>query len=193
VWPRIWPRGQAAGYALGSSRIDVFVRGTDGAIYEKTTTNSGSSWGGWVSLGGQIPVNTVPAACSWGAGRLDLFAYGTDGQMWWKYTTNGGSSWSGWHSLGGKLAPHTGPGVDEALHLFVQGTDNQLWFWNGGAAWRTLGGAPPEALSTSSPSAGLPPNDHSVVCVSSTSGNVWSSTISLTGVWDQWDSAGSPP
>ena len=94
------------------------------------------------------------------------------------------TGWSTWTSLGGQVAPNTGPGVDEALHLFVQGTDNQLWFksaYGAGTAWRTLGGAPPEALSTSSPGAGLRPDDHSVVCVSSTSGTVWYSTISLTG------------
>jgi hypothetical protein len=216
-------------------RLDVFVRGSDGAVWQKYYQNG---WSGWHSLGGQLAAGTGPAVASWSAGRLDVFAEGANGALyhkWWngatwsgweslggKLTaspaassqgtnqigvfvrgTNGacwykewtGTAWSSWESLGGQLAPNTGPGVDEALHLFVQGTDNQLWFKsaNGaGTAWRTLGGAPPEALSTSSPSAGLPPDDHSMVCVSSTSGTVWYSTISLTGVWDTWSNAGSP-
>jgi len=222
-----------------TTRIDVFVRGSDGAVWHKYSNDGGSTWSSnWESLGGQLAAGTGPAVASWSQGRLDVFAEGTNGALyhkWWngskwsgweslggKLTTspaassqgtnqigvfvrgtNGacwykewtGTAWSSWESLGGQLAPNTGPGVDEALHLFVQGTDNQLWFKsaNGaGTAWRTLGGAPPEALSTSSPSAGLPPDDHSMVCVSSTSGTVWYSTISLTGVWDTWSNAGSP-
>jgi hypothetical protein len=229
-----------AAVSWGSTpRFDVFVRGSNDALWHKYSNDGGSTWSNWGSLGGQLAAGTGPAVASWSAGRLDVFAEGANGALyhkWWngatwsgweslggKLTaspaassqgtnqigvfvrgTNGacwykewtGTAWSSWESLGGQLAPNTGPGVDEALHLFVQGTDNQLWFKsaNGaGTAWRTLGGAPPEALSTSSPSAGLPPDDHSMVCVSSTSGTVWYSTISLTGVWDTWSSAGSPP
>jgi hypothetical protein len=169
------------------------VQGTDGALWHKWW--NGASWSGWESLGGKL---TSSPAATWGvqetpANDVHVFVRGSDGAVWQKYYQYG---WSTWTSLGGQVAPNTGPGVDEALHLFVQGTDNQLWFksaYGAGTAWRTLGGAPPEALSTSSPGAGLPPDDHSVVCVSSTSGTVWYSTISLTGVWDTWYSAGSPP
>jgi 5-hydroxyisourate hydrolase-like protein (transthyretin family) len=123
----------AAAAAPGSSRIDVFVRGTDGAIWQRTTTNGGSSWSGWTSRGGQIPVNTIPAACSWGSGRLDLFANGTDGQLWWMYTTNGGSSWSGWQSLGRPLgesltsSPTAAAPASGIMDVFVRGGDNGLW------------------------------------------------------------------
>ena len=166
--------------------FDFFAVDTSGTLWHGANGN-------WDSLGGTCTAS--PAAVSWNSNyyRLDVFVRGSDGAVWQKYWD--GSAWSRWTSLGGQVAPNTGPGVDEALHLFVQGTDNQLWFKsaNGaGTAWRTLGGAPPEALSTSSPSAGLPPDDHSMVCVSSTSGTVWYSTISLTGVWDTWSNAGSP-
>ena len=85
----------------GNGQIDVFVRGNDSAIWEKTSTDGGSTWSGWHSLGGQIPAGTAPAVCSWGSGRLDLFVQGTDGALWHKWYT--GTSWSGWQSLGGKL------------------------------------------------------------------------------------------
>ena len=123
----------AAATAPGSSRIDVFVRGTDGAIWQRTTTNKGSSWSGWTSRGGQIPVNTVPAACSWSSGRVDLFANGTDGQLWWKYTTNGGSSWTGWQALGRPLgesltsSPAVAAPASGIMDVFVRGGDNGLW------------------------------------------------------------------
>jgi hypothetical protein len=119
----------AAATAAGSSRIDVFVRGGDGAVWQRTTTNAGSSWSGWTSRGGQIPVNTVPAACSWGSGRLDLFVQGTDGQLWWRYTTNGGGSWSGWQSLGGQLtsSPAAAAPASGIMDVFVRGGDNGFW------------------------------------------------------------------
>ena len=80
--------------------IDVFVRGTDGALWERTTTNGGGSWCTWTSLGGQIASGTGPAASSSGAGRLDVFVEGTNGALYQKTWTG---SWSGWQSLGGSL------------------------------------------------------------------------------------------
>ncbi len=40
--------------ARSSSAIDVVVRGSNGAPYERSTTNGGSSWGGWQKLSGAI-------------------------------------------------------------------------------------------------------------------------------------------
>jgi hypothetical protein len=135
--------------APGNGVVDVFVGGSDNAVWEKTTTNGGSSWSGWTSRSGQIPVNTVPAACSWASGRLDLLAKGTDVQLWWKYTTNGGSSWTGWQlllggPLGGKLTslPAAAAPASGILDVFVRGSDNGLWestynsvSWSG---WTTI-------------------------------------------------------
>src|SRR5665647_1151809 len=47
---------RSAGY------IDVFVRGTDGHLYEKTTTNGGTSWSNWYSIGGQLSLIHIYAA-----------------------------------------------------------------------------------------------------------------------------------
>jgi hypothetical protein len=214
-------------------RIDVFVRGSDGAVWQKYYNNS--VWSGWHSLGGQLASGTGPAVSSWSAGRLDVFAEGTNGVLYHKYWNGatwsgweslGGSltaspsatspnngvidvfvrgtdgavwqksfnnGWSSWKSLGGKLAPNSGPGVDTDW-LFVQGTDGQLWhmLWSeNGATWGTLSGAPPEALSTSSPAASRMVNENTIVCVGTTSGNVWYSGAAA-GNWDLWSSAGSP-
>jgi C1A family cysteine protease len=123
----------------GNSLTDVFVRGTDGAIWEKTTTNGGASWSGWNSLGGQIPAGTGPAVCSWGSGRLDLFVQGTDGALWRQWYT--GTSWSGWQPLGGQLtssaAAATAPGSSR-IDVFVRGTDGAIWqrtTTNRGSSW----------------------------------------------------------
>jgi hypothetical protein len=220
-------------------RFDVFVRGSDGALWHIYSNDGGSTWSNWESLGGQLAPGTGPAVASWSQGRLDVFVQGTDNQLWHKWWNSAGWSgweslggkltaspaatwdmavtpanniyvfvrgsdgavwqkyyqngWSSWKSLGGQVAPNTGPAVSQVLNLFVQGTDHQLWLNSGprvAPAWRTLSTTPPEALSTSSPGAVLLPNDHTLVCVSSTSGNVWYYEVGISG---QWYSAGSPP
>ncbi len=219
-------------------RIDVFVRGSNGALYHKYYQNG---WSGWGSLGGQLAPGTGPAVASWSAGRLDVFVQGTDGALWHKYYQNGwsgwqslggqltaspaatwfvqttpannihvfvrgtdgaawtkswtGSKWSSWQSLGGQLASGTGPAVSQDDILVVQGTNNQLWLNSGGGAsgwygWYSPSYQPPEALSASSPAAALNIEDHTLICVSDTSGNVWYSGADVSG---QWYSAGSPP
>ena len=80
--------------AWGSNRLDVFVRGTDAALWHKWW--DGSKWNTWESLGGNL--NSAPAAASWGSGRLDVLVRGNDGALWQKYYENG---WSSWSSLGG--------------------------------------------------------------------------------------------
>jgi hypothetical protein len=228
----------AVSWSSSSFRQDVFVRGTDGALWHKYYQNG---WSGWQSLGGQLASGTGPAVSSWSAGRLDVFVQGTDGALWHKAWTGtswsswqslggkltsspaatsgwtvgkiavfvrgtdgavwqrnwNGAAWSTWTSLGGKLASGTGPAVSPDLWLIVQGTNNQLWQRGGsvgGIGWESLGVAPPEALSTSSPGATcIPANDHTLVCFSSTSGNVWSGTHDVTGLISSWSSLGSPP
>ena len=124
--------------------IDVFVRGSDGAVWEITTSAAGSPLTPWGSIGGQIPVNTAPSACSWGTGRLDVFVNGTDGTLWHKWWD--ASKWWNWESLGGKLT--SGPGatatVDKEIGVFVRGTDGGLYYkhWDGTvwSGWASLGG-----------------------------------------------------
>ena len=80
-----------------SGRVDVFVRGTDFALWHRWYDNG--LWSVWERLGGQI--TSSPAAASWSAGRLDVFALGTDTAIWHRWFQAG--SWSGWQSLGGSL------------------------------------------------------------------------------------------
>jgi hypothetical protein len=61
-----------AAAAWGPNRLDVFVRGTNCALYQKWW--NGSSWSGWVNHGGTIV--SEPTVVSWGANRLDVFALG---------------------------------------------------------------------------------------------------------------------
>jgi len=117
-----------AAMSPGNGLADVFVRGANGAVYEKTTSNGGTSWSGWTSLGGQIPAGTTPAACSWGSGRVDVFVQGTDSSLWHKTYTS--STWSGWQSLGGVLTSSPAAAAaagSSRIDVFVLGSDNGLW------------------------------------------------------------------
>src|SRR5947209_2028716 len=51
----------------GGNRLDVFNRGSDGAIWTKASNDGGNSWSGWYSIGGYC--TSGPAAVSWGPGR----------------------------------------------------------------------------------------------------------------------------
>ena len=192
-----------------AGRLDLFVVGTDGALWHRTY--NGSSWTNWESLGGNVTAS--PAAVA-GWHTADVFVRGSDGAVWYKYYQNG---WSGWQSLGGQLLAGTGPavsgnnpstGVNTYLgvhRLVVVDTDHNLWLKSspgtgaiGWTSWERID-MPPEALSTSSPSAEINATGPTIISVTSTSGNVWYSVhlnINGTGTfqnWNTWNSAGSPP
>ncbi|MGZ4862225.1 MAG: hypothetical protein ACXV2E_05530 [Halobacteriota archaeon] len=67
-----------AACSWGSGRLDLFVQGTDGALWHKAYT--GAKWSGWQSLGGKL--TSSPAAASLTSGVFDAFARGTDGALW---------------------------------------------------------------------------------------------------------------
>lgn len=131
----------AASSSWSPARTDVFVRGQDNAVWQKTWT--GSSWSGWTSLGGFV--TSDPAAVSWGAGRIDVFARGQDEALWHKWWTTG-AGWSAWYSVGGMLssgaaATSWAPG---RLDVFAAGQDKTVWHlaWEGTAwtGWQPVGG-----------------------------------------------------
>jgi hypothetical protein len=127
----------AAVSSWAGERLDVFVKGTDNALWHKWFDRG---WSGWESLGGVL--DNEPAAVSWASGRIDVFVRGTDNALWHKWFDRG---WSGWESLGGVLS--SGPAVCSwapgRLDVFVKGTDNALWHkWFDGnwSGWESLGG-----------------------------------------------------
>jgi Repeat of unknown function (DUF346) len=131
----------------GPGRLDVFVRGTDDALWHKWYEDG---WSGWESLGGVI--TSDPAAVSWGPGRIDVFVRGTDDALWHKWYDG---SWSGWESLGGVImgGPDVSSWAPGRLDVFARGTDSVLWhrlYDNGWLDWESLGGviaSDPSAVS----------------------------------------------
>jgi Repeat of unknown function (DUF346)/PQQ-like domain len=159
--------------------VDVFVEGSDGGLYQKSSMDGGNTYGAWQALGGRLTAN--PGAVSWSSTRIDVFARGIDNQLyhrWWI----GATGWSAWELLGGTLtsAPDaTSCGVNH-LDVYARGTDNGLWHksWNGSSwsGWHPLGGT-----WTSGPSAECRPGTTTIdLFVRGTDNALWTTTVTGT-------------
>jgi hypothetical protein len=151
--------GKPAAVSWGSGRIDLFVRGSDNALWH--TSYQGGSWSSWGSLGGAI--TSAPSVASWGSGHLDVFARGYDNAIWHKYFLNG---WSGWSSIGNAGAgytPSTAPAAvasgyghifvfysDVNYHLYYKSFDASTGWPAGNAGWTYMGGTTAYAPAVSS-------------------------------------------
>ena len=176
--------------AQNANSLDLFVNGTNGALYYKYWT--GTTWTARRLSAGirlQTPLRRhAPLA------YIDVFTRSTDGALWSTNTTNNGTSWSNWYKIGGQLAPGTGPAADardaNSLDVFVQGTDHVLYYthWDGTtwSAWHSLGG-----VLTSSPAATSPGNGMIDVFVRGTDSAIWERTTTNGGAsWSNWASLG---
>ena len=126
--------------AWGSNRLDVFVLGSDRALYHKWW--NGTSWGpsvtGYEAMGGVC--TSAPQAVAWGPNRLDVFVTGTDSALYHKWWN--GSAWgpslTGYERMGGVCVgdPRIVSWGANRLDVFVLGTDRALYhkWWNG-SAW----------------------------------------------------------
>jgi len=137
----------------GPNRIDVFGRGSDGAIYHNYWDGS---WHTFESLGGNFLYG--PAVSSWGAGRLDVFAVGADSAIYHNYWDG---IWHGWADRLGGVFTSTPAAVSWGLNridVFARGTDNAIWhnYWDtdGWHAFDSLGGVFVSAPAVSSWGAG---------------------------------------
>jgi len=140
----------------GTNRFDLFVRGTDGAIYTKTWDSTqplnwdNSHWYpsqfGWNYLGGFI--TGTPEAISWGSNRIDIFMRAGDpdprtdsysSMTLWRLYWNG-SSWN-WQQVGtAGLASHPSAvtwGVNrlDVFALVSTGYIAHYYSSNGGQNW----------------------------------------------------------
>ncbi len=132
--------------ASQGSRPIVFIRGRDGALWQRSIKG-----GGWISRGGHLASApaALPAIAGKCPGRLDVFALGTDHAIW-EFT-------GAWHRVGGESgrAPAAVRLPGGETDLFIRGTDKALWMnvrapgakaWKG---WRRVGGyltSPPAAV-----------------------------------------------
>lgn len=123
------------------TRMSVFVRGTDNALWQRKW--DGSRWSDWENLGGVL--SSAPTAVSRAADRVDVFVRGTDNQLWQRSWD--GTRWSAWQQpVRGTLtsAPSCASNAANSIHCFARGGANQLVYtsWDGirWGDWRDLGG-----------------------------------------------------
>ncbi len=176
--------------AQNANSLDLFVRGSDAALWYKYWT--GTTWTAATSLGGVLA--SAPAVTSSGSGAMSVFVQGTDTALWWQSTTNNGTTWSGWQYLGGVLAsaPAVTSSGSGAMSVFVKGTDSALWWQNttnNGATWsgwKSLGGVLASAPAVTSSSNGA----MTVFVQGSDSGLWWQNTTNSGTTWSGWKSLG---
>jgi hypothetical protein len=169
----------------GSTRSDVFVRGTDNALWHRSW--DGTTWSAWDSLGGILTSN--PKAVSQGPNSIDVFVRGTDRGIW--HRNWNGTTWSPWDSVGGIAT--SGADVTSwgpaRLDLVVRGTDNGLWHrsWNGSSwgAWDSVGGVATSDAAVVSWGTGRVD-----VFVRGTDSAIWHRWGDGSGAWSAWDSQG---
>jgi C1A family cysteine protease len=168
--------------------MDVFMRGTDGALWSRNTTNNGTTWNAWYSIGGQILPGTGPAVCERGLNSLDVFVQGTDHVLY--YTHWDGTTWSGWKSLGPGLT--SSPGVTSQangkIDVFVRGTDNAIWYREySGTSWSNWIGLGGQVASGTGPAACSWGTGRLDVFVQGTDGVLYQKTWTGSS-WSGWQS-----
>ena len=151
------------------SRTDLFVRGTDGAIWH---TWRDDSYHSWESLGGDWQGS--PAADTLGPGHVGVVARSRDNAIWDNDFLK--DRWSGWRSIGGTLTSDPGAVAvgRDSVHIFARGTDNAIWhrWWERPCDcwrnWESLGGT-----ATSGPAAESLGSGHVEVFVRGTDNAIW--------------------
>jgi Subtilase family len=130
--------------AGSAGRLEVFVRGSDKAVWHIWQTAPSNGWSGWASLGGWVDIVTSARNAD---GRLELFVRGSDHAVWHQWQTAPNNGWSGWASLGGWIdLLSVGRNADGRLEIFARGSDGAVWHkWqtapnNGWSGWASLGG-----------------------------------------------------
>ena len=121
--------GRPAAVSSGGGNADVFVEGTDQALWRWSTDR------GWVGIKGRL---AGPPAAVRGPGGSEAFVQCTDNALWhWSPT-------AAWETLGGRLgAPPAAVSTSALPAAFVRGTDGTVWHaWSDGSwHWEGLGGS----------------------------------------------------
>ena len=202
--------------ASADGRLEVFTRGSDGALWHIWQTAPNGGWSNWLSHG--TPPGTTlapiwrPVVAPNTEGRLELFAVGDDKALWhiWQIAPNGG--WSNWLSHGkppgtsfSSGSPAMAASADGRLELFLCGDDQQLWhIWQvapsaGWSSWTSHGHPPttnpPFPIGVwNTPALALNSAKRLELFVAGTNTELWHiwQTAPSQG-WSGWLSHGAPP
>jgi len=110
-WPilsgRTRPGGTVSAVARDPNKLDIFMAGTDGAIYTAAwdAAVAGGWRGWWPILSGRTQPGGTVSAVARDPNKLDIFVAGTDGVIYtaaWDAAVAGG--WRGWWPIGAQAA-----------------------------------------------------------------------------------------
>ena len=132
--------GQPAAYGSADGRIDVFVRGTDNAVWRRAYVNN--HWGAWTNLGGRV--SDAPTVAFTSPTAWTVFSRGSDGLI---HTRNEQGLWTSIGSPDGRpVYGRPSAVVDDsgAVHVAIRLRTDEVWtrVRTGGtwSAWTGLGG-----------------------------------------------------
>jgi hypothetical protein len=173
-------------------RMEVFIIGSDHALWHKWQVALNSGWSEWESLGGNLFSEPVVAMNA--DGRLEVFAVAANRALMHRWQVAPNSGWSEWHSLDGPIYgnPAVGRNEDGRLEVFALGGNGSLWHkfqWapNGGwSAWASLDGS-----LASDPVVGLNADGRLEVFATATDTALWHTwQVAPNSGWSQWHSLG---
>jgi kumamolisin len=185
--------------------LNVYLLGSDGALWDSKQPKTSTTWGTWKSLGapsgGSTPRRT--AAVSQNGTQL-LFMNDPSGALWVnKETAVSSNNWGGWNSLGNapgtSLAnfPLAGSNADGRVEIFEAGANHVLYHnyqttpngsWSGWASLGTPSGVALQGLSIITNADG-----RLEVFASGSDGNLWHIYQDTpNGGWTGWSSLGNP-
>jgi hypothetical protein len=135
-----------------AQQINVYARGTDGALDESWWSSLSGAWTADHSMGGQIAGTPSTATMNWG--HLDVFARSSSDHTLYNRSYSGG--WSGWVQRGSQLLGSDPTAVGSPGHMSVYALDaggalvHTAWYSGGWHAWEYLGQpATPDPYPTS--------------------------------------------
>jgi hypothetical protein len=178
---------QPAAVSWASGRMDVFARGTDNALWQRTFTDG--AWLPWKRLGGLL--TSAPSVASQASGRLDVFVRNTDDGVSYK-SFRSGSGWAAWKRLGGAItsSPAATSWASGRLDVVVRNVHNDLShksFSNGTwSSWQRITGA----TLTSQPAIASPGTGQLDV-VARSADNTMQQVRFASGSWSSWSTIGT--
>jgi N-acetyl-anhydromuramyl-L-alanine amidase AmpD len=176
--------------------LDIFVVGTDGALYEMHQTSPGGSWSSWVALGGVWSEDCDIANGNDLDGRQEVLLIDASGHVNTFYQTAVNGSFAQ-ASLGGTFSQNArmtmARNSDGRLEAFVVGSGGALYHSsqtsaNGSwSSWTSLGGTWP---SGAQPVAGAEQNGTLEVMLVGSTGNFYHNYQTGGGSWSGWVNIG---
>lgn len=199
-WERVDPiealtLNSAPAVVVAGSRMMVFFRGADNALYHKTY--DGSRWLPAVKIGGNL-TGSVCALNTPGTSKITTFHRGTAGTYsCWNDGTN--ADWHLWGQLGGSAvcgpaASSWGDGIMDVFSTDGSGALIHTYWWNGAwTPWESLGkpgltllNAPPAATSWSPGNIQVIGRSTSSSASSSTSYDMLWAKFNTNLHWGEW-------